>query len=204
MAPCCTCAANGPTHGTGTSGSWASPARLSSGSRLVSLAWLWLCLAGVLLRSTVTDAACPNPLACLLSTPLHACPRLGAQAGWPRRHQGARIGLTTPPVGRLLPDCQLVRDSSGLSLQRATGGGGPGQSSRWCLQHGFVIADGSAWSPSLGPSDLQPKHQVHRSFVRRRWPASPSTLAGSSRKHWTGLMMEKSYKRNGVSRSGPK
>lgn len=39
-----------------------SPARLSSGSRLVSL--VWLCLAGVLLRSTVTVAACPNPLAC--------------------------------------------------------------------------------------------------------------------------------------------
>lgn len=38
-----------------------SPARLSSGSRLVSL--VWLCLAGVLLRSTVTVAACPHPLA---------------------------------------------------------------------------------------------------------------------------------------------
>lgn len=56
-----------------------SPARLSSGSRPVSLAWL--CLAGVLLRSTVivTVAACPNPLARLLST---GTPSLGAQAGW--------------------------------------------------------------------------------------------------------------------------
>lgn len=122
-------------------------------------------------------------------------PSLRAQAGWPRRHQGARIGLTTTPVGRLLPDCQLVRDSSGLSLQRATRGGGHGQSSRWCLHHGFVIADGSAWSPSWTLRLHNQSTQVHRSFVRRRWPASPLRLAGSSRKYRTGSIMEKSYKR---------